>query len=134
MAVEINGIKNRRGEIIGFRILVALFAVGFPASLIFGLIMPVTIFLVLPGLALSLVMIIVAIGIRSINVFRLSPIPMVLNYGFLGLWALAMYQGNFAAFFAGFNASTVTATAPFLFLYWVGVMIYGYVYCFRNNL
>ena len=126
--------QSKRNSAIGYRILIALFVIGLIVSMVFGFLGGLGFVFVVAGWVLSVAMAIISIPTQSRNWLCFASIPLILNYGILGFWVLGIYGWRFDLFFKDGNINALLfTTVPFLFLYWVGVGIYGYIHSFRNN-
>ena len=126
--------QSKRNSAIGYRILIALFVIGLIVSMVFGFLGGLGFVFVVAGWVLSVAMAIISIPTQSRNWFCFASIPLILNYGIVGFWVLGIYGWRFDLFFKESNTNALLfTTVPFLFLYWVGVGIYGYIHSFRNN-
>ena len=126
--------QSKRNSAIGYQILIALFVIGLIVSMVFGFLGGLGFVFVVAGWVLSVAMAVISIPTQSRNWLCFASIPLILNYGILGFWLLGVAGWRFDLLFKEVNTGgLVLTTAPFLFLYWVGVGIYGYIHSFRNN-
>ena len=126
--------QSKRNSAIGYRILITLFVIGLIVSMVFGFLGGLGFVFVVAGWVLSVAMAVISIPTQSRNWLCFASIPLILNYGIFGFWLLGAAGWRFDLLFKEGNTYALAfTTAPFLFLYWVGVGIYGYIHSFRNN-